>query len=217
MLVIWRDQPHHQDQKHPVRTVTELDDLVDCIHAAADHDYPTAVQLYAGDHYPERGHWQAETWIADDPGDGPRPVLFFTAGAKETPLYWIEPDGTEYTSTGPSADDEPEFEYSYGGQESYAPAWSLIPADQAREAARQFLATGGQRPGNITWQPPAETASAHPVQEMARHADPVEEHLLRTPGLTAPERSALVAAWRALREMRDEDMLGQQLDMRRRA
>jgi hypothetical protein len=48
-------------------------------------------------------------------------------------------------------DTEPELEFFYGGQESYAPAWSLVPAEQAREAARQFLASSGQRPAAITW------------------------------------------------------------------
>jgi transcriptional regulator with XRE-family HTH domain len=37
------------------------------------------------------------------------------------PLYWISPGGREYTSKGTAPTDEPEFEYLYGGQESYAP------------------------------------------------------------------------------------------------
>lgn len=151
MLVIWRDQPHHEDRKQPVHTTAELDELIDSIHTAADTDCPSAVQLYAGDRYPENAHWKAETWVPEDPGDGPQPVLFFTAGAKETPVYWIGPDGTEHTSTGTTQADEPELEYLYGGQESYAPAWSLIPAGQAREAARQFLKDHGKRPLGITW------------------------------------------------------------------
>ena len=150
MLVMWSDTDI-DDQRQLTADAEQLDELLDRLHKEGLlSGSANAVQIYAGQRYPEEGHGDESGWIPADPGDGPQPVLFLTVGTDQTPVYWIEADGREHTSKNAS-DDEPEFEYLYGGQESYAPAWSLIPANQAREAARQFLATGGQRPGNITW------------------------------------------------------------------
>ena len=119
-------------------------------HAAADQ-YPHAVVIYPGDHYPEEGHGQGNQWIPADPGDGPLPELCLTVGTGQSPVFWDEPGQPELLSQGTAQDAEPELEFFYGGQESYAPAWSLIPAEQAREAARQFIVSDGKRPANITW------------------------------------------------------------------
>lgn len=152
MLVIWRDSEHVSDDQQRVDTTAELDTLLDRLHrrATADH-YPHYVFIYAGNRYPEEGHGRGDRWIPADPGDGPQPEILFTVGNGATPVYWNTAGGDEYSSKGPDDKDEPEFEYFYGGQESYAPAWSLIPHDQAREAARIFVASNGQRPDNITW------------------------------------------------------------------
>ena len=103
--------------------------------------------IYPGDHYPAGGHGEGDRWIPEDPGDGPMPELTLVAGANESPVYFDEPAGNEHISTGPR---QPaaggSFEYFYGGQESYAPPSSLVPQDQAREAARQFATSGGKRP-----------------------------------------------------------------------
>jgi hypothetical protein len=154
-LIMWRGPGQVSDQQQHIITAEELDALIDRLHsqATADH-YPQHVLIYPGDRYPEAAHGEADRRIPDDPGDGPRPELVFTIGADHSPVYWYEPDGREHTSQGPAEGDEPEFEYFCGGQQSYAPAWSLIPAAQAREAARQFVTSGGQRPGNITWHAP---------------------------------------------------------------
>jgi hypothetical protein len=152
MLVMWRDAPYIDDQQQVITQAPSLDDLLDRLHRQGQYDgTANVVQIYAGDQYPEEGHGEGDRWIPADPGDGPQTVLFFTLGADHSPVYWIEPSGREHTSLGVPGNDEPEFEYLYGGQESYAPAWSLVPTEQAREAARQFLASGGKQPENIIW------------------------------------------------------------------
>jgi Immunity protein Imm1 len=154
MLLLWtdlRNYRHEQEHIDPA-DATRLDDLLNRLHEQARRDGdPAAVQLYAGNHYPQASHYQDGRHVPDDPGDGPQPVLFLTVGTSQSPVYWIDPSGHEHTSQGQPRDAEPEFEYLYGGQESYAPAWQLVPLGQAREAARQFLASDGKRPGNITW------------------------------------------------------------------
>jgi immunity protein Imm1 of predicted polymorphic toxin system len=152
MLLIWTDptRPDHQQEHADAPAV--LDKLLDRIDAAARTGTPLAVQLYAGHHYPEPAHWEGTRRIPADPGHSPQPELLITLGADTTPLYWTSPDGREYTSKGPASTHEPEFTYLYGGQESYAPAWSLIPAVQALDALREFHQTGGQQPRNTTWQ-----------------------------------------------------------------
>jgi hypothetical protein len=150
---MWTDPGRPDDQQETADSPGILNKLLDRLDAhAAQQGTPLAVQIYAGHRYPEAAHWQGTGHIPADPGDGPRPVLLLTVGADTTPLYWISPDGQEYTSKGPGNADEPEFEYLYGGQESYAPASTLIPAKQARAAAEHFHTTNGQRPDTITWQ-----------------------------------------------------------------
>jgi len=156
MLVIHRSlqqtMTYHDDAIQHVDGQAGLDKLLDSLHEQATHDdYPHSVVIYAGERYPEEGHGDAGGWIPADPGDGDRPELCLVVGAQQSPLYWTSADGARSTSTGPATSDEPELEYFHGGQESYAPASSLIPTEQAREAARQFIACNGKRPGNITW------------------------------------------------------------------
>lgn len=157
MLVMWQyiyDARHHSQH---IDTPASLDALLDRLHqqARTDH-YPNAIHIYAGNRYPERAHAENDRWIPDDPGDGPQPELILVIGADDTPVSWYDPTGREHTGQGPRHVQQPEprefFEFFYGGQESYAPESSLIPATQAREAARRFMASGGQRPDNITWQ-----------------------------------------------------------------
>ncbi|HEY3956207.1 MAG TPA: Imm1 family immunity protein [Streptosporangiaceae bacterium] len=151
-LIMWRGPGQVSDQQQHIQTPGELDATLDRLHSQATADrYPQYILIYPGDCYPEDGHGEADRWVPADPGDGPRPELVLTIGAVDSPVYWYERDGREHASQGTAHDEEPEFEYFCGGQQSYAPAWSLIPHEQAREAARQFVATGGQRPDNITW------------------------------------------------------------------
>jgi hypothetical protein len=152
MLLIWTEptRPDHQQERADDPAV--LDKLLDRIDATARAGTPLAVQLYAGHHYPEPAHWEGTCHLPADPGDSPQPELLITLGADTTPLYWTSPDGNEYISKGPARANDPEFTYLYGGQESYAPAWSLIPATQALDALREFHQTGGQQPRNTIWQ-----------------------------------------------------------------
>lgn len=159
MLVIWRDPPYTHDQEQHVHDAPELDRLLDRLHRdAAAVGHPNAVILYAGNHYPQEAHGGNGSWIPADPGDGGQPELILTVGTGESPLYWDEPGGTQNTSHGPRVvtqwpESEYYFQYLYGGQESYATESSLVPAGQAREAARLFLQKDGKRPGNVAWQP----------------------------------------------------------------
>jgi hypothetical protein len=152
MLIIWTDPTRPDNQQERADDPAVLGKLLDRIDAAASAGTPLAVQLYAGHHYPEPAHWEGTRHIPEDPGDSPQPELLLTLGADATPLYWISPDGREYASKGRCDADEPEFPYLYGGQESNAPAWSLIPVSQALDALWEFHQTGGQQPRNTTWQ-----------------------------------------------------------------
>lgn len=163
MLVIWRDPPYTHDEQQHVNDTLALDRLLDRLHHdAAATGHHNAVILYAGNHYPQEAHAENGRWIPDDPGDGEQPELILTVGASESPLYWDEPGGPQHTSHGPRPVTQPEpeyyFQYLYGGQESYATESSLIPAMQAREAARLFLQNDGKRPGNVAWQFPPDAS-----------------------------------------------------------
>jgi hypothetical protein len=158
MLVIWPDHQRQGSQNTAVADAAELDTLLDRLHQQArTSGHPDAIQLYPGHRYPQPGHFDHDTWIPDDPGDGPLPELLLTVGADVSPVYWDEPGGIEDSSTGTASTDEPEFEYLHSGQLSYAPAWSLVPTAQARQAARLFVTSGGKRPANITWHTEHET------------------------------------------------------------
>jgi hypothetical protein len=156
MLVMWQYTYDTRHQSQHIDTPANLDSLLDRLHqqASTDH-YPNAVHIYAGNHYPQHAHAEGDRWIPDNPGDGPQPQLMLVIGADDTPLSWYDLGGHEHTSLSPHPVPQPEprefFEFFYGGQESYAPESSLIPHQQAREAARQFLTNNGKRPANITW------------------------------------------------------------------
>jgi Immunity protein Imm1 len=156
MLLMWQNTGDTGQRSRQVHDAATLDTLLDQLHqqaAAARH--PHATVIYAGNHYPRPAHARGDTPIPADPGDGPQPELTLVVGATDTPLYWDGPDGSQQVSVGPRLVTQPEpeyfFEFYYGGQESYATESSLIPATQARQAARLFLTNGGQQPDNITW------------------------------------------------------------------
>jgi Immunity protein Imm1 len=156
MLVIWRPLSHLEDTEQRVDDVTVLDALLEQIHRRALTDqYPHDVVIYAGNRYPQGPHYSAGSYHPDDPGDGKQPELTLVLGTDESPLYWNTTGDAEEVSIGPHQVTQPEpryfFEYWSGGQESYATESSLVPSEQAREAARRFVASGGHRPDNITW------------------------------------------------------------------
>jgi Immunity protein Imm1 len=161
MLLIWTTptrwteplRPRHH-QTHSIALADDpaaLDKLLD--HIAARARKPLAVTLYAGHHYhDEPDRWDDARHIPAHPSDRPQPELTLTLGADTTPLHWTSADGRKYTSQSPASDNEPGFRYLDGGHEAYAPAWSLIPVRQARDALREFHQAGGHRPRNTTWQ-----------------------------------------------------------------
>lgn len=144
----------HPDQvptEQRVDDVTALDVLLDQSHGQALTDqYTHEVVIYAGNRYPRGAHYSAGRYHPDDPGDGKQPELAFVLGSYQSPLYWNTTGGPEHVSTGSHLLTQPEsryfFQYWSGGQESYATESSLLPTAQAREAARQFLVSGGAAP-----------------------------------------------------------------------
>lgn len=87
---------------------------------------------------------------AGDPDRGNE--LIFTVGTRNTPVTWCGTPGERCSWNG-GLDEEPYFVTDWGGQRNDLPAWMPIPMAEAREGARQFLATGGRCPDNITWEP----------------------------------------------------------------
>lgn len=77
--------------------------------------------------------------------------LAVCVGAPRVPVVWGVPRKEEHTSTNGTDAEQPYFACLYGGSHSELPAWSLIPAETALEAARRFFASDGQRPDNVTW------------------------------------------------------------------
>jgi hypothetical protein len=155
MLLIWT-RPALRKALHRIELADDLaalDELLDHVNGAARARTPLAVKLYAGQHYlDEPDRWDGARHIPAHPSDRPQPELLLTLGADTTPLYWTGTDGREFASKGPASNDEPRFRYLDHGQKTSAPAWSLIPARQARDALREFHQTGGQQPRNTTWQ-----------------------------------------------------------------
>lgn len=97
---------------------------------------PLAVVIEAGEPRPEENE---------------RPALTLTVGAGESSVSWDRGDMTPWLSRGDHRNDGLDVQVTYTNQPSWLPAWTLIPAKHAREAARQFFHTGGHQPGNIRW------------------------------------------------------------------
>jgi hypothetical protein len=163
MLLIWttpsRWEEPSRHRHHQTHRIAEADGpvllgrLLDRIEAAARTRTPLAVTLYAGHRYHDMpAHWRGIRYVPARRNDRPQAELALALGAGTTPLYWTGTDEHSYTSKGSSDGDEPGLRYLERGGETSAPAWSLVPASQAREALWEFHRTGGRRPGNITWQ-----------------------------------------------------------------
>jgi Immunity protein Imm1 len=89
-------------------------------------------------------------WGLSDDSDG-APILTAVAGPERVPVSWLLPHKMERISKGDTDDIEPWLEFNWNGEYGDTEAWTLIPADQAREAARRFFLTDGQCPDNIRW------------------------------------------------------------------
>ena len=121
------------------RTADELDTHLDDIHKRARH-WPLAVCVGIS---------------PDDDHEG-TPGLSIALGRDLSILEWERDlpgphgdwDETEQLSSWNSTtDSHPAFHTNHGPE----PAWKTIPCALARQAARQFYTTGGQRPTSITW------------------------------------------------------------------
>jgi hypothetical protein len=77
--------------------------------------------------------------------------LTLVVGSPQVPVTWSLPLREERISRGASDGIEPWLEFDWGGEFGDKEAWTLIPAVQAREAARKFFLAGGVCPDNIRW------------------------------------------------------------------
>ena len=112
-----------------VRSVEELDRLVDQLTVEARADMPLTVELHVGD----------ETAMSIVVGREESHVEFHSA-ATHPPIVACH---------GPWNDDEL-IEFSHRGQYSELPRRYFVPIADAREALRRYFRTG-TRPDNIAW------------------------------------------------------------------
>lgn len=116
-----------QNEQAPVRSVEELDQLLDRLtHDASD-------PLVA---------------VLEPPGEA---ALSIGLGSDRSLLNFISsPDPPYFTSQGLEKSDE-SIEFFYCGELTEYPRRALIPVEDAREAMRRFFKTG-ERPDNVGWQ-----------------------------------------------------------------
>lgn len=113
-----------------VAGVTELDALLDRIHAEAPLGEPQVVTLTVN-------------------GAGPRLVI--VVGGDASSVSWYGPDGREHTSRGAGPGHEPWFPVVFAGEWTDLERRAVISAALARAAAGEFATTAGNRPAAITW------------------------------------------------------------------
>lgn len=110
---------------------------------------------------------QAATWplpvtvgIAPPPDDEAAPALSIVLGRDNSAVNYDRdlpgPDrdwsqSEDLWSWNGTDTEDPPFNIAYSGTPLSLPAWAVIPADHARQAAREFFTTGGKRPAVITW------------------------------------------------------------------
>ncbi|TDD54753.1 Imm1 family immunity protein [Saccharopolyspora elongata] len=126
---------HPDEAPAEVTTVAELDALLDRVTAdAIEEDVPTYAEIVTAD----RQH-----------------ILQIGLGQPDysSLIYCDKPADILETSKGtvPMPDDSG---FDYGGTWTDAPIDSAIPIPTARQAARTFLSSGGDRPTNLKWQKP---------------------------------------------------------------
>ncbi|WP_147131721.1 Imm1 family immunity protein [Stackebrandtia albiflava] len=79
-----------------------------------------------------------EMYVAVDPRTGSGALRYMADGA------WY--------SSGESVDRHSELWFCYMGEGTRFPGDSAVPLDTVRQAAREFLTSGGERPTNVRWQ-----------------------------------------------------------------
>jgi hypothetical protein len=132
-LRLWWAHEHGSDGVL-VRTPSELDAALEKVRTLAP-DWPAIVELLIDS---DPGHAILDVGI-----DGDRGVLYY-AGESCT-------DG-EYSKGEQTADAEPLL-YYYMDSDTEYPADAEIPLAIARQAAHEYMATGGRRPTCVAWQP----------------------------------------------------------------
>lgn len=146
------DRPPFTEDYDPDRTVFltaetagDLDARLDAIHAqAATWPMPVYVAIApASDHEGAPGLSIAigrDQSVLQYERDLPSP----DGGWSQTELLW---------SWNGTSDQETGLTIAKGPSPGTEPGWRVIPATDAREAARQFITTGGKLPDCITWRP----------------------------------------------------------------
>jgi len=120
-----------EDNRAEVRSVEELDLLVDRLTVEARESVPFAVELHVGE----------------------RTSMFIVVGWKESHMEFYSPAYRPYLwSCRDLWDDDEHVEFFYRGHHSGVPRRYTVPADEAREAMRRFFHTGA-RPDNVAWGP----------------------------------------------------------------
>lgn len=113
-----------------VETPKQLDSILDAENDRAQvSGQPIAVHLFSGN---------------ED-----KATLIFTVGADQGFIRWWAEE--MYDSRGEATADEPYWPYLYNGTPSEIERSKLIPQEQVRAAAREFLVSGGKRPGAVQW------------------------------------------------------------------
>jgi hypothetical protein len=118
-----------EEERAEVRSVEELDAVLDRLTLQAKEDTPFTVELYITD----------------------ATMLYIIVGRDESQVvYYASADKpVAVSSVGPWEDDEP-INFLYRGYESSVPKRYFVPITEAREAMRRFFQTGAA-PNNITW------------------------------------------------------------------
>jgi hypothetical protein len=82
-------------------------------------------------------------------GNDDKATLIFTVGANQGFVRWWADE--MYDSQGEATTDQPYWQYLYNGTPSEIECSKLIPQDQVRTAAQEFLVSGGRRPERVRW------------------------------------------------------------------
>lgn len=125
-----------------VRTADELDQLLNAVtEQAIASGVPTFVEITSGDD---------------------RRTLDIGVGAENhSTLIWYDDDAEEVLTSSGTLQAPDDAGFDYGGTWTPVHHDAIIPIQDARQAAREFVATGN-RPANIGWKKP-ERGSAEPL------------------------------------------------------
>jgi len=130
----------HRDAPVIIETPEQMDALIDDLLAG---DFSNSVATLYLRERPKNaaGFVDHEFLIAVNAGDG--------VGS----LSYDGPDETDTLVSKGAVSQHEEIHYYYVGNDREFPRDSLISLDAVRQAAKEFLATGGQKPTAVEWQP----------------------------------------------------------------